>query len=590
MAGYPPPYPPPPGTPPGPPYGPPFGGYRSDYKYQRRVMRDQARAQREMFRAQRDAYRAQARNYYKGMRRGSIVGPILVIGIGILFLLVQLGKLPSFVLWNWFGHWWPLLLIGVGVVVLAEWGFDTVFHRDGQPRFRRSIGGGVVALIIVMIVLGVVFETIHDGGRDFFAHNFSLNQDDIDQFLGDKHDSDQTLAQAFPAQGSLELSNPRGDITISGTSDDGQIHVILHKEIYTRSDSDAASKAQQLSPNLVADGNTLRLTLPAIEGAHVDMIVTVPAASSNTVNANHGDVHMNNLRGAVNIIANHGDVELSAITGPVTTHIQNGKSDFSAHSITGPITLEGRGGDITISDITGAVGVQGDFFGDIHLEHVTGGFHFHSSRTDFQIARLDGETNFTEGDLSADQAVGPVVLSTRNRNVTLDRVSGDVTITNRNGKVDLTGAPPLGNINIENRDGEVNLTLPEQSGFHISAETTDADIENDFSLPVTENSNHKTLTGTVTGTAGKGTSNIKVSTTSEDISVKRANIAPLPPAPPSPPSLTTSPGVPPEARQALRDAERDSEEARRQAKAAADEARREAKKAQDDAKKAAQDH
>jgi hypothetical protein len=564
MAGYPPPYPPPPGVPP----GPPFGGYRSDYKYQRRVMRDQARAQRQIFRAQREAYRAQ----YRGMRRGSIVGPILIIAIGIVFLLVQLGKLPSFILWNWFGHWWPLLLIGVGVVVLAEWGVDQLLHRnDPQPYFRRSIGGGVVALIIVMIVFGVIFETIHDGGRDFFAHNFSLNQDDIDQFLGDKHESDQTLAQAFPAQGSLEVSNPRGDVTISGTSDDNQIHVILHKEIYTRTDSDAANKAQQLSPNLIADGSTLHLTLPAIEGAHVDMIVTVPAASTNTVNANHGDVHMNNLRGAVNITANHGDVELSAITGPVTTHIQNSKSDFSAHSVTGPVTLEGRGGDITISDIAGAVGVQGDFFGDIHLEHVTGGFRFHSSRTDFQIARLDGATDFTEGDLSADQAVGPVVLSTRNRNITLDRVSGDVTITNRNGKVDLTGAPPLGNINVENRNGEVNLTLPEQSGFRVTAETTDADIENDFSLPVTENSNRKTLNGTV----GKGTSTITISTTSEDISVKRANIAPLPPAHPAPPALSASPSMPPEARQALRDAQR-----------SADEARREAKKAQDEAKKA----
>jgi DUF4097 and DUF4098 domain-containing protein YvlB len=573
MAGYPPPYPPPPGVPP----GPPFGGYRADLKYQRRVLRDQARAQRELFRAQRDAYRAQ----YRGMRRGSIVGPILVITIGVLFLLVQLGKLPSYSLWNWFGRWWPLLLIGVGVVVLIEWGVDTLFHNDDQPRFRRSIGGGVTALIIVMIVFGITFETIHDGGRDFFAHNFTLNQDDLDQFLGDKHDSDQTIAQSFPAQGTLEVSNPRGDITISGTSDDNQIHVILHKEIYTRTDSDAASKAQQLSPSLIADGSTLRLTLPAIEGAHVDMIVTVPAASSNTVNANHGDVHLSGLKGPVNITANHGDVELSSITGPVTAHIQNGKSDFSAHTVTGPISLEGKGGDVTISDIAGPVGVQGDFFGNIHIEHVTEGFKFHSSRTDFQIARLDGATDFTEGELSADQAVGPLVLSTRNRNVTLDRVSGDVTITNRNGKVDLTGAPPLGNINVENRNGEVNLTLPEQSGFHISAETTDADIENDFSLPVTENSNRKSLNGTL----GKGGPTIKIVTTQEDISLKRASIAPLPPAPPPPPSSDT----PPAAKQAIRDAQRAAAEAQRQAKQAGEEARREAQKAAAEARKAAQD-
>lgn len=594
MAGYPPPYPPPSG-PPGP-SGPPYGGpYRNDYKYQRRVMRDQAKAQREMFKAQRDAYRAQ----YRDMRRGSIVGPILVIGIGILFLLVQMHKLPADRLWNWFGNYWPLLLIGVGTVVLIEWGADQLLHRnDPQPHFRRSIGGGVVALIIVMVVLGVVFEGIHDGGRSFFAHNFDLNQEDIDQFLGDKHESDQTFAQAFPAQGTLEVDNPRGDVTISGTSEDGQIHVIAHKEVYSRSDSDAASKAQQLDSNLTVSGTNVQLRLPAVQGARVDLIITLPIAAGQTLTANHGDIHLTSIRGPVNLTANHGDVEISSIEGPLTAHIQNSKSSFSANSITGPVDLEGRGDDVTITNVSGPVLMQGDFFGSTHLEHLRAGFKFHSSRTDFQIARLDGEGNFTDDDLSADQAVGPVVLSTRNRNITLDRITGDINVTNRNGKVDLTSAPPMGNVTVENRNGEVTLTLPDQAAFHVSAETSDADIENDFALPVTESNNHKSLTGTV----GKGNSTVKITTTQEDVAIKRASVAPLaPPPPPSP--------LPPEAQRALKDAQREAkeatdegkreardaqreakqtgDEARREAKQTADEARREAKEAADEAKREA---
>lgn len=568
MAGYPPPYPPPPG-PPGPPYG---GPYRNDYKYQRRVMRDQARAQREMFKAQRDAYRAQ----YRGMRRGSIVGPILVIGIGILFLLVQMHKLSADRLWNWFGNYWPLLLIGVGTVVLIEWGADQFLHRDDpEPHFRRSIGGGVVALIIVMVVLGVVFEGIHDGGRSFFAHNFDLNQEDIDQFLGDKHESDQTIAQAFPAQGTLEVDNPRGDVTISGTSDDDQVHILAHKEVYTRTDSDAANKAQQLSPNLTMNGTNMQLRLPAVEGARVDLIITLPATSGETVMANHGDIHLTSIKGQVTLTANHGDVEVSAITGPVSVHIQNAKSSFTANTITGPVELAGRGDDVTITDISGPVSMQGDFFGSTHLERIRGGFKFHSSRTDFQMARLDGETNFTDEDLTADQAVGPVILSTRNRNITLDRIAGDINVTNRNGKVDLTSAPPMGNVTVENRNGEVSLTLPDQAAFHINAETSDADIENDFALPVTENNNHKSLTGTI----GKGSATIKITTTQEDVAIKRASVAPLAPlAPPAPPSP-----LPPEAQRALKDAQREAKDAQREAKQAADEAKREAKQAAQDA-------
>ena len=71
-------------------------------------------------------------------------------------------------------------------------------------------------------------------------NNFNLNQDDIDQFMGDKHESDQSLQQALPAGASFEIDNPRGDVTLSGTSDDNQVHVMLHKEVYSRSDSDAA--------------------------------------------------------------------------------------------------------------------------------------------------------------------------------------------------------------------------------------------------------------------------------------------------------------------------------------------------------------
>ncbi len=116
MATNPPPYPPP-----GPPYG-------NDWKYQRRMMKEQARAQRDMLRAQAAAYRYRAR----GMRQGSIVGPILIIALGVVFLLVQMGRLDSRQVWDWYGHWWPALLIGAGVVMFLEWIFDQYVRSDAS--------------------------------------------------------------------------------------------------------------------------------------------------------------------------------------------------------------------------------------------------------------------------------------------------------------------------------------------------------------------------------------------------------------------------------------------------------------------------
>jgi DUF4097 and DUF4098 domain-containing protein YvlB len=514
MAGYPPPYPPP-----GPPYGPPSP---QDLKYQRRILRDQARAQRVQYRYQ-----------MRGMRRRSIVGPVFVILIGVVFLLVQAGRLHGDQLWMWYGRWWPLILVVVGVVLLIEWGIDQVRPRDPQqPYLRRSIGGGVISLIVLLTVAGVFLNGVHDR-HNFLAHRLSLNPDNLEEFFGDKHESDESRVEAFPAGSNLSIDNPRGDVTITGISNDSQVHLSIHKQVYSHSDSDAESTARKLTPQIDNSGKLFAITLPSMSGAIADVTMTVPATAGITINANHGNVRVDSFNSPVTVTANHGDIDLSVITGAVVAHVNNSGSSFSAQNITGPLSVEGHGQNLTVSNITGAVTLSGDFYGTTHLEHITSGIKFHTSRTDFQLARLDGEMEISpDAALSVDQAVGPVVLSTRNHNITLERISGDLSVTNRNGSVDLTSAPPLGNVTVQNRNGSVNLTLPDKATFTVSAETSDGDMENDFSLPTQQNDSRKTLNGTV----GKGGALIRINTTQGDVSVRKASIAPLPPTPPRPPA------------------------------------------------------
>jgi len=565
-------YPPPPNTPPGPPYG-------GDWRYQRQVLKQQARAQRDMIKAQRDAYRYQIR----GMRRTSILGPFLLISLGVLFLLVQTGHLSGQHLWDWYGRFWPLLLVGAGIVMLLEWGYDQYIQSDPtQPRYRRRLGGGVFALLLILVITGVAFSGMRQGGHSRLFDGMNINQDNWDEFLGDKHESDQTLTQALPAGAGFSVDNPRGDVTISGTSDDNQVHVAVHKEVYTRSDSEADSKAQRLSPSLNTSGNTVTLKVPALEGARADLTITLPATAAATVMANHGDVRVSSLKAPVFVTSNHGDITLSAITGPIAAHINNGDSSFSAHSVTGPISLEGHGRDTTLSDLSGPVSIDGDFFGTSHFEHIRGPIRFHTSRTDFQLARLDGEVEIGP-DLSATEAVGPLTLTTGNRNVTLERISGDISVTNRNGSVDVTGAPPLGNLTIQNRNGSVDVTVPEQSGFTVDANTTNGDVNNDFSLATGGNDTHKNFSGTV----GKGGPTLRITTSQGDISLKKATIMPLPPMPPAPPKLTA---LPPDVHKSIADAKAAARDAERDAKEAAAEAKRQAKEAEKDLKQQNKDN
>jgi DUF4097 and DUF4098 domain-containing protein YvlB len=531
MATNPPPYPPP-----GPPYG-------SDWKYQRRMMKEQARAQRDMLRAQAAAYRYRAR----AQRHGSIVGPLIVIAVGIVFLLVQMGRLSSRQVWDWYGHWWPVLLIGAGVVMFLEWAFDQYIRSSdpSQPVYRRGMGGGVFSLLLLLVIVGVVFSGLRHGDGFFFRHGFHISQDNLDQFLGDKHESDQMIVQAFPAGTSFSVNNPRGDVSVSGTSDDNQIHISVHKEVYSRSDSDASNKAEQLNPQVEVSGSNLILTVPSLPGGRADLTIMVPATAATSITANHGDVRVSSIKGSVSVTANHGDVDLSAITGPTNTHINNGDSSFSAHSVTGEVIVEGRGQDLTLSDLSGPVSINGDFFGTTHIEHVRDSIRFHSSRTDMQLGRLDGEADISNNaDLSVSDAVGPFTISTRSRNITLDRIAGNVSVTNRNGSVNLTSAPPLGNVTIENRNGSVTLTVPEQSSFSVDAETINGSLYNDFSLPARGTDTHKSFTGTI----GSNGPMLRITTSQGDIALKKAAILPLPPTPPEPPKLTL---IPPAARSAI---------------------------------------
>lgn len=524
----------PPGLPPIPPPG-------YDPRDQRRFYRDQARAQRAAFRAQQQQMRYQMRS----LRRGSVLGPILLIAIGVIFLLLQTGRIDHQRFWGWYGHWWPLLLVAAGIVVLAEWMLDQFHMRDPQrPPYRRSLGGGLVMLLFILCIAGPVIGGIHGDGREILGRGFMWNMDNVDEFLGDKHESDQTVDFAFTAGGSLAVVNPRGDVTVNGTSDDGRIHVAVHKQVYARSDSDADSKAQQLNPGVSTFGSAISVTMASIDGARGDLVITVPAAAVVTVTANRGDIRVGSIKAPVTVTANHGDVELSAITGEATAHINSGGTTLSARNIDGGISIQGRADDLTLTSITGLVSISGEFFGTTHLEHINGAIHFHTSRADFQLARLDGQAEIVrDNDISADQALGPLVLTTHNGNVTLDRVAGDVAVTNRNGTIDLTAAPILGNITLEDRNGSIKITLPERSGFSVQANAMNGNIDTDLPLSPSSTGNDKRISGTV----GAGGPLVHITTTNGDISMHKGDVQPLPPLPPAPPKITLVPPEPPTA-------------------------------------------
>jgi DUF4097 and DUF4098 domain-containing protein YvlB len=514
---------------PPPPYTPPPGW---DPRTQRDAARQQARVYRDQARRMRYAAR--------GGRRTSILGPLLLIAVGVVFLMIQLGWVNRQTVSEIYGRWWPALFLASGLILLAEWAWDQHRQREGDaPQYRRSIGGGAFLLLLLLGLAGFVSNEFwrHVAGNGFYR-SLHMNPDDLDHFFGDKHESEQKLDLPLIRGAALQLSNPRGDVTVSGTSDDGLVHIAIHKQVYTRTDSEAETKFQALKPVVTSSAALTTISVPPVGGGSADLTVIMPANAALTLVANHGDVEAASLQAAVDLTANHGDVEISAITAPVTVHINSGGASLTAHSLAAALTIEGHAQDLTLSDIAGPVSVNGEFFGTTHLEHIGRAIHFRTSRTELQLARLDGEIEISpHSDLSADQALGPFILSTSNRDIDLTRIAGDISVTNRNGSIELTAAPSLGAINLADRNGSVRATLPTGAPFTVEATATDGDISTALPLASHDTGSHKQLTGSI----GSGGPLVRIVTSHGDINLSQATVEPLAPTPPPTPKLTITP-------------------------------------------------
>lgn len=465
------------------------------------------------------AQRQYWRNYWRG-GRPSIVGPLIILAVGIIALLVEIGQLNGYAIWSWYVQWWPLLLIGLGVALLAEYFLDR-----GNPYVRRRTGGGIVFLIVVLLFIGWAAHGAQRWGR-----HVGMNGNDFWFMFGQEHDNDIQMNQAAAANGAVNVQVPRGDVTIT-PSEDGQIHVQAHEVVHTTSDKEVQSAFDAVRPQITTAGSGVTITVPQHRASAVDLTLAVPEKSSITVNANHGDVSIEGLKGNAYVTNANGDVKFDGITGDV--HAQMSDGDFSAHAITGQVLVNGHVGDATLSEVSGQAVMDGEFFGDTHLEQMGGGFHFHSSRSSIDIPKLSGDLTLDSDDLEANQASGPVRIVTRSKNIELTQASGDIHIENSDGDVNVTTAAPLGNVEIVNRTGDVSLTVPENASFNVTASTTeDDDLETDFPLQTSTNGDRKQLSGRV----GSGGVTLDLKTTHGNLELRKGMAAepPRPPVPPRP--------------------------------------------------------
>jgi DUF4097 and DUF4098 domain-containing protein YvlB len=469
----------------------------------------------------------------------SIAGPLVLIVIGGLFLLSNFGLINRWMLWHWFGHWWPVLLILWGVIALME-------HSMSQRRGYRTrhLGTGGILLLIVLVSIGV--SAHYSSDKDWSAVRDQIQMDDdLGGIFGTAYTFEDNLEQPFPAKGSLRVVCDRGTLNFS-EAEGNTIRVVVHKKLYAQNQNDANKYNEGSKPQLTVTGNSVLLNAntggAGDHGVEADMDIYVPADASLEVASKRGDVSVNTRKADVKVALQKGDLALDQIVGAVSVALDKGS--IRASQIVGDLDITGHVDSVSIDQVAGAVHLNGDFYEDISLSKITKTVIFKTSRSDMEIASVPGDLEISSDEVRGNDLTGPSRVVTGSKDIHLEDVSGDLQVESAHGDVEVTTGNgkaaagrigvntqhgdvaltlaaklPPDKVNVTTQHGDITLTLPSSGGFQINAETRKGDISSDFGAIKIDSGNGGSRAN---GTVGNGVSKLQVNTDTGEIKIGKS--------------------------------------------------------------------
>ena len=452
-------------------------------------------------------------------RRRSLAGPIVLIVIGIVFLLKNLGW--SFPWWSLLADWWPLLLIMVGGIKLYEY-----YTAKQSGEYAPGVSGGTVVLMIFIIIFGLSMTGLRHAKDNVnwgeVRDEFGMD-DDVMNMLGHRaYTFDDEVTQDLPANASVKVVSDRGSVAVNAW-DENRVKVVTHKRVYAGNDQDAQQLNNGTKAQIEITGSNVTVSAntqgAGPKGVVSDLEIYLPRKAALDISTRRGDVNVTDRIADVHVNTSRGDISLDQIVGNVAANLSQGS--VRAGKITGNITAEGHIEDLVAMDVSGSLTINGDVISELKLSKIGKGVVFHSSRSDFELAKLDGDLDMDRTDLRADNVIGPINMKLQTKDVQLDSVSGPFQLQGENGDVTIGFSDkPLGNVQVNTNHGSIRLTLPQKANFALDASTRNGSFNSDFSELSSESDRNN---ATVKGTVGKGNSKVTVSTDIGDIDIRKAS-------------------------------------------------------------------
>ncbi len=477
------------------------------------------------------------------MRPRSIVGPLLLIVIGVLFLANNLRPDLRYV--DVLIQSWPYILIAWGVLRLIE---VFVWYARSKPLPASGMGGGEWALIVLLCIIGSGMFFVHQRRPGFMMRGVEIFGESFDYAIPEKK-------IAAPAkQCRIVIENFRGNARISGT-DTTEIKLNGRKSIRAMTETEAAQSDKDSPTELIQQGDTIivRNNQERVTGnrrVSTDIEIVVPRYASVEGHGRLGDFDISDVNGEIDINSDNAGVRLQNIGGNVRVDTRRGDI-LRASNVKGNIELRGRCKDLDLENIEGQVTVSANFYNDLRFRNLAKPLRVDSALNgsfELELAKLPGEIHLDPRNFTGTDMVGPVRLSAKSLDAQIGDFTQSLDLTLDRGDVALRPSKAsLGKMDVRTRSGNIELAVPPAAKFELKATTLRGDIENEYGdvLKTVEDydrGRNKSRSVTLSGSVGQGPK-INLTTdrgtvtvrkgTGEQITLPSAPPKPVPPAAPS---------------------------------------------------------
>ena len=183
------------------------------------------------------------------MHRPSIFAPLLLIGIGGIFLARNV--FPDLPLLDYVARFWPLLLVVWGVLRIAE---VLYWASTSKPLPQRGVSGGEWALIVLLVMFGGALHAAR-GFYDWFPAG-RVRVGGLDMF-GESYDYPLAGTANAGQTPRVIIESFRGNARITG-SEGSDVKVSGHQSIRSL-DQSSANRASENAKLEVVDRKSTRL-------------------------------------------------------------------------------------------------------------------------------------------------------------------------------------------------------------------------------------------------------------------------------------------------------------------------------------------